>query len=215
MGCLWSDSDSVTYVAVLRLSGERHRRGGHRRQRQAGHPRPGASTDYNGGHTQGYVSTRTQSSDGSWVLPPTRFGVGRGPASLVVADLNGDGRPDLVVANAPGDQAASTLTEAERQVAQEFRRQANRKLKMASLLGTGGLLEEEREALLQAVLWLGKALSAENKTAEPGSLGDVLRAPYALFWGDSLSAMRAYASNPSAPATQAATALRALVGRES
>jgi hypothetical protein len=31
---------------------------------------------------------------------PTRFGVGRGPANLIVQDVNGDGRPDLVVANA-------------------------------------------------------------------------------------------------------------------
>ncbi|MBK9795154.1 MAG: VCBS repeat-containing protein [Holophagaceae bacterium] len=57
------------------------------------------STDFGGAPTQGYVSTRLQSSAGAFVLP-TRFGVGRGPANLVVADVNGDGRPDLVVANA-------------------------------------------------------------------------------------------------------------------
>jgi hypothetical protein len=39
-------------------------------------------------------------SAGSFALPPTRFGVGTGPANLVVTDVNGDGRPDLVVANA-------------------------------------------------------------------------------------------------------------------
>jgi hypothetical protein len=57
------------------------------------------STTYGNTSTQGYVSTRLQSSAGSFVLP-TRFGVGTGPANLVVADVNGDGRPDLVVANA-------------------------------------------------------------------------------------------------------------------
>jgi hypothetical protein len=58
------------------------------------------STDLGGMPTQGYVSTRFQMSAGSFALPPTRFGVGTGPANLVVTDVNGDGRPDLVVANA-------------------------------------------------------------------------------------------------------------------
>ena len=57
------------------------------------------STDLGGIPTQGYVSTRLQSSAGAFVMP-TRFGVGTGPANLVVVDVNGDGRPDLVVANA-------------------------------------------------------------------------------------------------------------------
>ncbi len=57
------------------------------------------STEVGGAATQGYVSTRLQNADGSFVLP-TRFGVGVGPANLVMADVNGDGRPDLVVANA-------------------------------------------------------------------------------------------------------------------
>ncbi|WLT32423.1 VCBS repeat-containing protein [Geothrix sp. PMB-07] len=63
------------------------------------------STDIDGKNAQGYVSTRLQDTAGSFVLP-TRFGVGRGPANLVVADVNGDGRPDLVVANAD-DQSIS------------------------------------------------------------------------------------------------------------
>lgn len=63
------------------------------------------STDLGGAPTQGYVSTRLQRSAGSFVLP-TRFGVGTGPANLVAADLNGDARPDLVVANA-GDRTVT------------------------------------------------------------------------------------------------------------
>jgi hypothetical protein len=105
------------------------------------------------------------------------------------------------------------LTEAERQLAQEHRRQANRKLKMAALLGGGGLLEEEREALLQAGLWLGKALGVENHLAEPGSLEEALRPPHALLWGDSLPVIRAYAADSSAAAASTASALRALSGQ--
>jgi superfamily II DNA or RNA helicase len=114
---------------------------------------------------------------------------------------------------APSGNTAIELSEAERQKAQEHRRQANRKLKMAALLGGGGLLEEEREALLQAGLWLGKALGIENRVAEPCSLEDVLRPPHALFWGDSLSVIRTYAKDPSAAAAPAAAALRVLVGQ--
>ncbi len=108
--------------------------------------------------------------------------------------------------------SSSKLTEAERQLAQENRRQASRKLKMAALLGGGGLLEEEREALLQAGLWLGKALSVENKLSEPASLDDTLRAPHALFWGDHLPAIRSYAFDPSAAAAPATIAMRSLIG---
>lgn len=57
------------------------------------------SNDVDGRSVQGYVSTRLQSTAGSFVMP-TRFGVGRAPANLVVADVNGDGHPDLVTANA-------------------------------------------------------------------------------------------------------------------
>ena len=57
------------------------------------------STEFGGTPTQGYVSTRLQSSPGAFAMP-VRFGVGTSPANLVVADVDGDGRPDLVVANA-------------------------------------------------------------------------------------------------------------------
>lgn len=63
------------------------------------------STWYGATATQGYVSTRLQGPAGTFALP-VRFGVGNGPANLVVADVNGDGRLDLVVANAD-DQTVS------------------------------------------------------------------------------------------------------------
>ena len=64
------------------------------------------STDLGGTPTQGYVSTRFQNPNGTFVLPPTRFGVGVDPANFVAADVDGDGRPDLVVANA-GDHTVT------------------------------------------------------------------------------------------------------------
>ncbi|HJV49623.1 MAG TPA: VCBS repeat-containing protein [Geothrix sp.] len=63
------------------------------------------STFYGDSATPGYVSTRLQTSSGAYLLP-TRFGVGIGPANMVVTDVNGDGRPDLVVA-AADDQAVT------------------------------------------------------------------------------------------------------------
>jgi hypothetical protein len=112
-------------------------------------------------------------------------------------------------------QSAFGLTEKEHQIAQEHRRLAGRKLKMAALLGRGGLLEEEREALLEAGLWLCKALSVENRVAAPNSLEDTMSAPYSIFWGDNLATLRDYISNPSAAAAPAAGVLRALIGQES
>jgi hypothetical protein len=55
--------------------------------------------------TQGYVSTRLQTTAGAFAMP-VRFGVGTGPANFLVTDVDGDGHPDLVVANAD-DQTIS------------------------------------------------------------------------------------------------------------
>jgi hypothetical protein len=134
-------------------------------------------------------------------------------ARMVAAGLISPSTRAIRELDVSGEKPATKLTEAERQVAQEHRRQASRKLKMAALLGNGGLLEEEREAVLQAGLCLAKALGVESRIAEPNSLEDALRNPYALLWGDSLASIRDYVSNPSAAASPAATALRALIER--
>ncbi|GLH73780.1 hypothetical protein GETHLI_22820 [Geothrix limicola] len=68
------------------------------------------STWYGDGAAQGYVSSRLQTSSGTYVLP-TRFGVGTGPANLVAADVNGDGRPDLVVADADSQTVTVRLAD--------------------------------------------------------------------------------------------------------
>ena len=69
------------------------------------------SVDVDGAPAQGYVATRLQNAAGAFVLP-SRFGVGRGPANLVAADVNGDGRMDLVVANAHEQTVTVRLADA-------------------------------------------------------------------------------------------------------
>src|SRR5258708_16148725 len=58
------------------------------------------STDSGGTPTQGYVSTRFQNPNGTFALPPTRFGVGGDPANFLAAGVGTDGRPRLVAAQA-------------------------------------------------------------------------------------------------------------------
>jgi hypothetical protein len=70
----------------------------------------------------------------------------------------------------PGDMAGaqtSQLSEAEKAQAAAHRQQAARKIKMASLLGEGGLLEEGRSALLDGALALGRALAVESGCPSP------------------------------------------------
>jgi superfamily II DNA or RNA helicase len=133
-------------------------------------------------------------------------------ARLVAAGLISPCTRAIRELGASGESAYSRLTEAERQIVQEHRRQASRKLKMAALLDGGGLLEEERDALLQAALWLAKALSVEKGLAEPASLEDAVRSPHALCWGDHISVIRNYASTPSSSAAPVVIALRTLIG---
>ena len=94
---------------------------------------------------------------------------------------------------------ALPLSESERHEALGHRRQAERKLKMSRLLMGGELPEEARDALLEAVLWLGRALAVENRLPAPAELKETLRPPLALCWGDALSVIQELASDPSSP----------------
>ena len=109
-------------------------------------------------------------------------------------------------------QTPGQLSEADRLKAQAHRRQAARKLKMAQLLAAGGLLEEEREALLQSGFWLARALAVENHAQEPPELGDSLRAPASVFWGPAASVLKNYSEDGSSPSGPAAGAIRDLLG---
>ncbi len=59
----------------------------------------GNGTYVEGGAEAGYASISLQVTPGT-LGAPTRYAVGGDPAALAVGDLNGDNRPDLVVANA-------------------------------------------------------------------------------------------------------------------
>jgi hypothetical protein len=84
------------------------------------------------------------------------------------------------------------LSEAEKAQAAAHRQQAARKIKMASLLGEGGLLEEGRSALLEGALALGRALAVESRMPEPASTNEALIAPLSHRWGDALIPLREF-----------------------
>jgi hypothetical protein len=100
---------------------------------------------------------------------------------------------------APGPDGADApppLSPAERAQADTHRAQATRKLKMARLLGEGGLAEEGRGPLLEATLAFGRALAIEARLPEPGSLEEALRAPLSHCWKDALAPLRAFVADP-------------------
>jgi hypothetical protein len=96
--------------------------------------------------------------------------------------------------------------------AQARRQQAGRKLKMARLLAAGGLLEEEREALLNSALWLAKAVAVEGHLQEPAELGESLRAPGSIFWGSAAAVLMKYAADASSPPGAVTEAIQNLLG---
>jgi len=108
-------------------------------------------------------------------------------------------------------EETTALSEAERQKAAAHRQQASRKLKMARLLGNGGLLEEEREALLQSALWVSKALAVENRAPEPEKLEDAFRPPTSVFWAADLTSIRDFAADPCRPSSPIADTLQRLL----
>ncbi len=103
--------------------------------------------------------------------------------------------------------AAVLLSESEKQKALAYRQKSSRKLKMALLLENGGLTEEAREASLEGVLWLARALAVENRAPEPAELNDALQAPLSLYWGEALPAISEFVTDSSLPATPLAKAL--------
>jgi SNF2 domain-containing protein/helicase-like protein len=95
----------------------------------------------------------------------------------------------------PAEEASAqprSLSNAERQQADAHRQQAARKLKMARLLGDGGLCEEARSCLLDAILPLGRALAVENQLPEPENIEHALAAPISHHWKNALTPLRQF-----------------------
>lgn len=98
-----------------------------------------------------------------------------------------------------GADLPAPLSDAEREKAAACRQRAARKLKMAAILSGGGLPEEARAALLEAVVSLGCALAVENRLPEPASLQDALLPPMGLVWKDALSILRDFVQDATQP----------------
>ena len=95
--------------------------------------------------------------------------------------------------------APPPLSAAEQQQAAAHREQAARKLKMARLLAGGGLTEETRAPLLDALLALARALAVERRLPEPAGLDEALLPPWAEHWQEALPVLRQFAAEPTAP----------------
>jgi hypothetical protein len=95
----------------------------------------------------------------------------------------------------PGVESTSTpppLTAEEQKIVTEQKQQAARKLKMGEVLGTAGLAEESRVALLDAIMCMARMASVERRLRAPIDLSETLIPPLSHAWGDSLAAFRCY-----------------------
>jgi hypothetical protein len=109
----------------------------------------------------------------------------------------------------PAEEAAASapLSATERAKADASRAQAVRKLKMAKLLGTGGLDEEVRAPLKEALHNFARAFAVENRLPEPMSMNDSLLPPMSHCWNEALPLLRSFANEPSQPWKPVADAL--------
>lgn len=112
---------------------------------------------------------------------------------------------------ADGGAAKAPLSPDEEQKARAYRERARRKLTMARVLASGGLSEEERDALRESMLFLGRALAVEKRATEPANLDEALRAPAALVWGDALPVLRELALGSDVDSVPVAKVLEEMV----
>lgn len=79
-------------------------------------------------------------------------------------------------------EESAPLTPAEQAQAQAHRNHGARKLKMAQLLGGGGMAEEARPALLEAALACGCAMAIEHRLPAPTKSEELLHPPLSHGW---------------------------------
>ena len=99
-----------------------------------------------------------------------------------------------------------SLSAAELEKAAAHRQLAARKLKMARVLSDGGLAEEARASLLEAVLPLSCALAVEQRLPEPAALDEALLPPLSSAWKEALLLLREFnrdVARPCPPVLQA------------
>jgi len=102
------------------------------------------------------------------------------------------------------------LSEVEREKAAAFRERAARKIKMARLLGEGGLDEEARVALLDVVHPLACALAIEKRLPEPANAQQSLLAPLSTCWKTALLPLRQFVVDAARPWKPVADCLTAM-----
>ncbi|MCP5524603.1 MAG: DEAD/DEAH box helicase [Verrucomicrobiales bacterium] len=111
----------------------------------------------------------------------------------------------------PESEAPIPLSAAEQARAKEQRELAARKLKMARLLAEGGLSEEARPPLLEAVQTVGAALAIEGRLPAPGTPDEALLPPLLAQWGLHATALKAVLELPDRDLSPAIRALGELL----
>jgi hypothetical protein len=114
-------------------------------------------------------------------------------AAGLIAPVSRAARPLHPVAETPAPLSSQELA-----LVQAHRNLAARKLKMARLLGDGGMADEARTPLLDAALTLSRALAVEHRLPEPDALEAAFEPPLAAAWGAPVAALRDFASQPAA-----------------
>jgi superfamily II DNA or RNA helicase len=107
--------------------------------------------------------------------------------------------------------APPPLSPKERAWADAHRAHAARNLKMARLLGDGGMTDEARAPLLDAAFALARALALESRAPEPASLDDALLPPLSHCWKEALMPLRQLQTDPNTNWQTASQALAALL----
>ena len=93
----------------------------------------------------------------------------------------------------------------------EYRSCAERKVRIASVLSEGGLKDEARVALLEALRPLSSALALERGLPEPDSFNEALLPPHASVWGGALPLLRGFSSEGGPPCPSLLGAVEQLV----